>query len=64
MRWKWMLIIFLFIIVVVFTAQNSALVDIKFLGWSFYISKAVILFGTLVMGIFIGVALTWRKKKN
>jgi len=64
MRWKWILLIIFFIIVVVFTAQNNALVDIQFLSWSFYISKAILVFGSLVLGIFIGVVLTWRKKKN
>ncbi len=67
MSFKWILIIVLFLIVVIFTAQNNAVTPIKFLIWSFEMSRALIIFFSMVIGIIIGASLkllTKGKKKS
>ena len=54
MNWKWILVITLLLLLVIFTAQNYQIVKIRFLFWSFQTSRAIIMFSTLFMGIVIG----------
>lgn len=54
MNWKWILILVLLLLTVVFTAQNYEVVKIRFLFWSFQTSRAIIIFSSLAIGIFIG----------
>lgn len=54
MNWKWILILALLLLLVIFTTQNYGVVEIKFLLWSFATSRAIILFSTLAIGIVIG----------
>jgi len=61
MVWKWILIITVLIIVIVFTAQNYELVQIKFLAWSFKSSSAITIFISLVIGFLIGLLMCIRK---
>ena len=61
MTWKWIVIITALIILIVFTAQNYALVQIKFLVWSFKSSSAVMIFISLIVGFLIGLLVCIRK---
>lgn len=54
MHWKWILILVLLGLLVIFTVQNYEIVKIQFLVWSFETSRAIIIFGTLIVGISIG----------
>ena len=54
MHWKWILVLILLVILVIFTAQNYEVVRIQFLFWSFETSRAIIIFSTLVIGVLIG----------
>lgn len=54
MNWKWSIILILLLLLVIFTAQNYEIVKIQFLFWSFQTSRAIIIFTTLLVGIFIG----------
>jgi len=47
----------LLLLVVIFTLQNSDMVTIKFLFWSFELSRALMIFLVLTAGILIGVFL-------
>ena len=61
MAWKWILIVTVLIILIVFTAQNYELVQIKFLAWSFKSSSAITIFISLVIGFLIGLLMCVRK---
>ena len=41
-------------LVVIFTLQNVVVVDIRFLFWSFSMSRALVIFFTLAIGVVIG----------
>ena len=61
MIWKWVLIVTILIILIVFTAQNYEIVQIKFLVWSFKSSSAITIFISLVIGFLIGLLMCIRK---
>jgi uncharacterized integral membrane protein len=44
----------LLFLVVIFTLQNTAIVDIWFLFWAFSISRALLLFLVLSVGVLLG----------
>jgi uncharacterized integral membrane protein len=58
MRGKLILGITLLILVVVFTLQNTSTVEIRFLAWQFTLSRALLLFLVLAIGIIIGWAVS------
>lgn len=61
MTWKWIVIVTVLIVLIVFTAQNYELVQIKFLAWSFKSSSAVTVFISLIIGFLIGLLMCIRK---
>jgi uncharacterized integral membrane protein len=66
MNWKWILVLILFILLVIFTVQNYKVVEIHFLFFTIEISRALVLFITLCIGILIGwvTLLLQREKKE
>ena len=54
MKLKWFFVLLFLILIVIFTAQNYEVVEIKFLVWSFQTSRAIIMFSALFIGILIG----------
>lgn len=54
MNWKVIVAGILLLLIVIFAVQNYAIVEIKFLLWSFRASRAVILFLTLILGFALG----------
>lgn len=61
MGWKWIVIVAVLIILIVFTVQNYQLVQIRFLTWSFKSSSAVTIFISLIIGFLIGLLMCIRK---
>ena len=53
-RIRLVLALFLLVAVVVFTAQNFQVVDVRFLAWKLEMSRAVLLFGVLGIGFVLG----------
>lgn len=58
MKFKVALGTILLLFVVIFTLQNSEVVSIKFLFWSFELSRALMIFLVLAAGILIGAFLS------
>lgn len=54
MNAKFILILFLVGLVVIFIIQNVAVVEIQFLLWSFQMSRSLLIFLLLVIGVLIG----------
>lgn len=64
MNWKWVIVLILMLILVIFTAQNYEVVNIQFLLWSFTTSRAIVIFGMLIIGIIIGAVGSFILNKN
>ncbi len=64
MNWKWVLILSLMGILVIFTTQNYEIVKIQFLVWSFKTSRAIIIFIALAIGFIAGAILGYGSKKK
>jgi uncharacterized integral membrane protein len=61
MAWKWILIVTILVLLIVFTAQNYEPMQIKFLAWSFKSSSAITIFISLMIGFLIGLLMCIRK---
>ena len=65
---KTIVFIVLAILIVIFTIQNTQVVEIKFFIWQTSISRALVLLSTLFIGIILGWLITWagysRKKRK
>ncbi|HHY18125.1 MAG TPA: DUF1049 domain-containing protein [Firmicutes bacterium] len=55
------LVIILLLLVVVFAVQNAQMVSIGFLGWSLSINMALVVLGSLCIGLLFGAVWTWFK---
>ena len=52
------------ILFVVFIAQNSQLVELRFLFWSVYVSRVFILLGIFFLGVIVGLFIPRLRKKG
>jgi len=68
MNFKLILIIILASLAVIFLTQNVAVVEVSFLFWSISMSRALLIFFTLVIGFILGwflhSYLVYRKSKD
>jgi uncharacterized integral membrane protein len=52
-------------VVVVFTVQNGAAADVRFLVWTFNLSLSLLILGVLLSGVFAGwVVTSWYQLKR
>lgn len=58
MNWKLGLALLVALLLLVFTAQNAEVVEVRFLFWTLETSRAIVLFSVLGAGIGIGLALS------
>ncbi len=64
MNYKQMISLVLAGLTVLFILQNIAIVNINFIFWTFLVSRSVLIFLVLVIGIAIGWLLRSSPKKN
>ena len=66
--YKMIIAIVLLGIFTIFIIQNTVIVEIQFLFWKLTLSRVILLFGSLLTGILIGLFIGWetavKKKKN
>jgi uncharacterized integral membrane protein len=64
MKPKFLLFSLLLLVVVVFSVQNAGMVRLRFLGWAFSASQALVIFICALVGVAIGLVLArrWRAK--
>jgi len=62
MSLKWIVIIMLLAVVLIFTAQNYEVVEIQFLFWSFKASRAIMIFLSILVGIIIGLVVPLTRR--
>jgi putative membrane protein len=64
---KVILILILACLLAIFIAQNVAVIQMRFLAWDFFLSRALLVFFTLVAGFIIGwfasSLICWRRSK-
>ena len=51
-------------LVLIFVVQNTQVVEFRFLVWTISMSRALMLFATLAIGIFAGWLLTFSRHKK
>jgi len=61
---KTIIFIVLLVIVGIFVVQNTVVVDVRFLAWKVSMSRALMLLGTLLIGIIAGWLLRKPKHKD
>ena len=49
-------------IIVVFSLQNAEVIDVKFFFWKISISRVLVILGSFVIGLLVGVLLSIKKK--
>jgi len=54
MRIWTIVLLFLLALVIVFALQNTQVVEVQFFFWTLSMSRALVLLGTLVIGLFAG----------
>jgi uncharacterized integral membrane protein len=64
MHWKLIILLVLSVLLVVFVVQNYEVVSIQFLFWSFQTSRAIILFGSFIIGVLVGLMAAFVKGKQ
>ena len=50
-------------LVIIFSLQNAEVTDVKFLFWKLSISRVLIILGSFVVGVVVGVLISMKKKK-
>ena len=58
------LFVCLIVFVLIFVVQNTQVVEFRFLVWTLSMSRALMLFGTLAIGVVAGWLLRVPKQKN
>lgn len=58
------LFIILVAVVLIFVIQNTQVVEFQFLIWTFAMSRALMLFGTLAIGVIAGWLLGFPKRRG
>tara|TARA_R110000868_G_scaffold41613_3_gene141957 strand:+ start:458 stop:661 length:204 start_codon:yes stop_codon:yes gene_type:complete len=50
------------VIIIIFSFQNAEVIDVKFFIWKLSISRVLVILGSFVIGIVVGILLSLRKK--
>ena len=64
MHWKLIILLVLSVVLVIFAVQNYEVVSIQFLFWSFQTSRAIILIGTFIIGVLVGLMVSFLKGRQ
>ena len=62
MKFKTILAVLIVIVIVIFSIQNVAVTDVKFLIWKLSMSRVLIIIGSFIIGILVGVLMSMRRK--
>lgn len=63
MRWKLILVLVFLILLIIFTVQNYEVISIQFFLWSFQTSRTIVILATFVIGVLVGLIISFRRKK-
>ena len=64
MTLKGIFILGMAVIFAIFVFQNAQVVEVRFLFWSAQASRALVLIGTLILGLVIGWLSSWLRQQD
>lgn len=64
MKTKSVIAIIFVIIIIVFSIQNAETTNVDFLFWTLTISKVMVIIGSFLVGILVGLLFSMRPKKS
>ncbi len=62
MKFKTILAILFALVIVTFSLQNSEVIDVKFLVWKLSISRVLIILGSFVVVVLVGILVSMKKR--
>jgi putative membrane protein len=63
MKFKALIVLFFIVLVVIFSLQNSEMIEVKFLFWKLSMSRVLIILGSFFIGLFVGILVSLKRKK-
>lgn len=63
MKSKSIIAIIFIVIIIIFSAQNAEVTDVAILFWKLSISKVLVIVGSFLVGIIVGLLFSMRHKK-
>jgi uncharacterized integral membrane protein len=65
MKASWIFVISMLVLVAIFSAQNTGLIGVRFLGWGTTMSTALIIQLAALLGAFVGLAVgVWLRRRK
>ena len=62
MKFRTLAAIFFASVIIIFSLQNAEVTDVKFLIWKLSISRVLVILGSFVLGLLVGILI--KKKKR
>lgn len=62
MKTKTIIAIVFISLIIIFSLQNAEITDVKFLFWKLSISRVLVILGSFVIGILVGILISLKKK--
>lgn len=62
MKLKTILAVIFAIIIAIFSLQNAEITDVKFLFWKLSISRVLVILGTFLTGVLVGILISISRK--
>jgi uncharacterized integral membrane protein len=63
MKFKTIMAIIFAIIVVIFSLQNAAVTQVKFLFWELSMSRVLVILGSFAIGVLVGILVSLKRPK-
>lgn len=61
MKLKTILAILFATLIIIFSLQNTAITDVEFLFWKLSVSRVLIILGSFIFGVLVGVLISMKK---
>ena len=61
MRFKTVLAILFATVIIIFSIQNAEVTDVKFLFWKLSMSRVLIILGSFVFGVMVGLLVSMKR---
>lgn len=63
MKPKTIIAIIFIVLIIIFSVQNAEITNVEFLFWRLTISKVMVIMGSFLVGIIVGLLFSMRRKK-
>lgn len=61
MKTKTIIALLFISLIIIFSLQNAEITDVKFLFWKLSISRILVILGSFVIGILVGILISLKK---